>query len=121
MSDSAKKVLFDIVGLLCCLVPPVIVTFQYFPMWKGEVGLAASLGGGCAVVFIIVLVVLSKYINTKLKTPSPVVIFLACYGFFYLMQKVAYGLTVITFWGFIGSAAGSVFFWLSKRYERRQG
>lgn len=119
MSNGAKKAILDFVGLLFCLVPPVIVTFQYFPLWKDGVGLWASLGGGCAVVFIIVFVVMSKYINTRLRTPSPVAIFFVCYGFFFLMQKVAVGLTVIAFWGFVGSAVGALFFWLAKRYERR--
>lgn len=120
MSKGVKKILLDLTGLLFCLVPPIIVTFGYFPLWKHSVGLWASLGGGVAVAFIIVAVVLSKYIKAKLNTPSPVIIFLLCYGFFALMQKVSEGLTVISFWGFVGSAVGAVFFWWSKRYEERR-
>lgn len=120
MSKGVKKILLDLTGLLFCLVPPIIVTFGYFPLWKNSVGLWASLGGGVAVAFIIVAVVLSKYIKTKLKTPSPVIMFLLFYGFFTLMQKVSEGLAVISFWGFVGSAVGAVFFWWSKRYEERR-
>ena len=120
MSKGAKKILLELTGLLCCLVPPILVTFSYFPLWKESVGLGATLGGGVAVVFIIAFVVLSKYIKVKINTPSPVLIFLMCYGFFYLMQKVSAGMTVITFWGFVGSAVGAVFFWWSKRYEERR-
>lgn len=120
MSKGAKKVLLNLIGLLFCLVPPIIVTFEYFPLWKNSVGLWASLGGGVSVAFLIIAVVLSKYIKATLHTPSPVIIFLVCYGFFYLMQSVAVGLTVICFWGTIGSAIGALFFWWARKYETHE-
>jgi hypothetical protein len=112
-----KGILFNLLGLMCCLVPPVIVTSMYFPVWKDTVGIAGTLGGGAAVVAIVAYIVLSKYMKVKMQSPSPVLVFTVLYAMFYLMQRVITGLTVVAFWGMIGSAAGVIMFAVAKKYE----
>jgi hypothetical protein len=52
-----------------------------------------------------------------MQSPSPVLVFTVLYAMFYLMQRVITGLTVVAFWGMIGSAAGVIMFAVAKKYE----
>lgn len=75
-------------------------------------------GGTAAILAIIVFVVLSKYIRTRLRTPSPVVIALAAWLTCEVVYKVIDQLRVITMWMFMGCAVGVVFFWLADQVKK---
>lgn len=69
---------------------------------------------------IIAFVVLSKYIKSRMRTPSPVVIALAAWLTSEVVYKVIDQLRVITLWMFIGCAIGAVFFWLAEQAEKKE-
>jgi hypothetical protein len=116
---SFKRVLFDFLGLVCCLAPPIACTCSYFPVWKQTVGTWSMVGGTAALVAIIVFIVLAKYFRNRIKTPSPVVVFLFLWLFFMLIEQTIGGLKMVAFWGFFGSVVGTVFFWLSDRTGKK--
>lgn len=118
---SGKKVLYDALGLCCCLIPPIACTCTYFPVWEQTVGTWAMVGGTVAIIVIVAFIVLSKYLRSRIKSPSPVVISLCLWLFFVLVEQTVEGLKMVSFWLFIGSLAGAVFFWLADRTERRKG
>ncbi|MBR0443286.1 MAG: hypothetical protein IIX15_03010, partial [Clostridia bacterium] len=118
---SGKKVLYDALGLCCCLIPPIACTCTYFPVWEQTVGTWAMVGGTVAIIVIVAFIVLSKYLRSRIKSPSPVVISLCLWLFFVLVERTVEGLKMVSFWLFIGSLAGAVFFWLADRTERRKG
>lgn len=115
---SLKKVLYDALGLCCCLIPPIACTCTYFPVWKQTVGTWAMVGGTVAIIAVVAFIVLAKYCRTRIKSPSPVFISLCLWLFFTLIEQTVTGLKMVTFWLFIGSLAGSLFFWLSDRADR---
>ena len=118
---SFKRIMFDFLGLACCLVPPIACTCSYFPVWQETVGTWSLVGGTAAIVAVIVFIVLSKYLKARLKTPSPVVISLVLWLFFVLIEQTVAGLKMIAFWMFFGSVVGTVFFWLSDRTAGKKG
>lgn len=113
-----KAILLNLLGLACCLTPPALVTFQYFPLWRDTVGLGATVGGGAAVLIVIVFIVLAKYVNVKVKLPSPIFLAWGLFFFFELMKKVSVGLSAISFWLAVGCSAGAVLFLWARRYEK---
>lgn len=119
MRPAVKRALLDCAGLACCSLPPAIVAIQYFPLWRETVGLPAVAGGSLATIAIIALITVGRYVKVRLSSPSPVMIFGALYVLFLLVEKVISGLVVITFWGFLGSAAGALFFILSDKYKNK--
>lgn len=120
MTNGAKRLLLDLCGLVCCFLPAALVTGQYFPIWRDTVGIWAASGGALSIILLIFMIVVGKYIKTRVKTPSPVFIFLVMYGCFVLIEKVITGLKVITFWGFIGSAVGVLFFAWADKYKSKE-
>lgn len=120
MKPRLTKIMFDILGLICCIVPPAACTCAYFPLWRETVGDWQMVGGTAVVLAIIVFVVISKYIKSRMRTPSPVVIALAAWLTSEVVYKVIDQLRVITLWMFIGCAIGAVFFWLAEQAEKKE-
>lgn len=118
---TMKKVLYDALGLSCCLIPPIACTCNYFPVWEQTVGTWAMVGGTSALIAIIAFIVISKYWRSRIKSPSHVLTPLALWLFLGLIEKTVTGLKAVTFWLFIGSLIGAVFFWLADREGQRKG
>lgn len=119
MKPSLEKLIFDIVGLCCCLIPPICCTCAYFPVWKQTVGGWQMVGGTTAIIAIIAAIVVSKFLKVRVKSPAPVWIALVAWLFFEFIEKMVSGLKVVTLWMFIGCAIGSVFFWLADQAEKK--
>lgn len=117
MSNFFKRLLLDIIGLLFCFSPMAIVTFQCAPNWNNSVGFIPASGGIIATLTIMALIVLTKYAKVRIRTPSPVFIFLIIYGFLLFIEKVVTDLKIIMLWGVIGSAIGAIFFMWADKYK----
>lgn len=118
---SLKKVLYDALGLACCLIPPIACTCTCFPVWEQTVGGWAMVGGTMAIVAMVVFIVVAKYARHRIKSPSPVAISLCMWLVLGLVEKTVTELKMVAFWMFIGSLAGAFFFWLADLEERRKG
>lgn len=119
MKPHITKWMFDILGIICCIVPPAACTCAYFPLWRETVGDWQMVGGAAVILSIIAFIVLSKYVKMRFKTPSPVVIALALWLSSEVVCKIINQLRVITLWMFIGCAVGAVFFWLADQTEKK--
>lgn len=116
---SFKRILFDLLGLICSLAPPIVCTLEYFPVWKETVGTWSMVGGTSALIAVVAFIILAKYFRQRIKTPSSVVVFLILWLFLTLIEPTVSGLKMVAFWGFFGSIFGTVFFWLSDRTEKK--
>lgn len=121
MSRHTKRILFDIAGLACCLVPPCACTIAYFPLWRDTVGVTALCGGTLAVLGIVAFIVLGKYLRARFKTPSPCIMFGVLWGLFVLVEKTVTGLKTICFFGFVGGCVGAVLFMIADKYADGKG
>ena len=101
-----------ILGFLLCILPPVICTASYFPIWK-ESGQAVS--GGVLLLLLIAAYPLYKFIKQSLTSPAAYTVWLILFILFSLLSRIAMQMTVISFVGFIGNALGAVCFYFAKR------
>lgn len=118
---NLKKVLYDALGLACCLIPPIACTCAHFPVWEQTVGGWAMVGGTMAIVAVIVFIVVTKFFRARVKSPSPVTISLFLWMFLTFIEKTVTGLKMVAFWMFLGSLMGAFFFWLGGLQDDRKG
>ena len=101
-----------ILGFLLCVLPPVICTASYFPIWQDS-GQAVS--GGVLLLLLIAAYPLYKFIRQSLTSPAAYTVWLILFILFSLLSRIAVQMTVISFVGFIGNALGAVCFHFAKR------
>ena len=105
-----------IIGILLCVLPPAVCTLLYFPLWKESS--EKTLAGGVVILLILSAYPLFKLMKKLLASPASVTVWLIIFVAFLLLAKIADEVTVISFWGLIGNAAGSLCFYLRKRMRR---
>lgn len=111
------KLLLRAFGLLSCVVPPVICTLSYFPLWR-EAGGEELICGTTALLLMISVIPFYKHIKRLFETSASYVLWLAIFLFCFLMSKVINEITVIAFVGFVGNAVGAI---LLKLGEKKEG
>lgn len=129
MTERKRKTLFwvwKIAGILIACGLPIWAICEKFPMWNETHGTEKTVGTGIFLIAIVVLIVFRKtvfdFIRDKLdlKHAPPLVIWLVlvliAYALMYL-GDVMRDLTNVFWCGFIGSAIGTVFTYISDRYK----
>ena len=117
-SNNRKFVRFILhfIGLLTCIVPPIVCTLSYFPLWR-EAGAEYLISGGTALLIILSLIPFYKYVKKLLESCASYVIWLIIFLFCFLMSKVIGEVTVIAFTGFVGNLIGAALMKISKRVK----
>ncbi len=110
------RFLLHYTGLLACILPPIICTLSYFPLWR-EGGGEQLICGGTALLLIISVIPFYKYIRKLLESAASYVIWLIIFLFCFLMAKVIDEVTVIAFVGFVGNILGAALMKLSERIK----
>lgn len=119
MNKKENSVIFanfalHILGILLCVVPPLVCTLMYFPLWK-IVGYEHCIAGGTAFVLILCALPVFKIIRSHINSISSYVMWLICFVIFFFLSKIADEMVVISFVGFIGNFLGAICFKLAKR------
>ena len=109
---SFVKICLQTAGFLLCILPPVICTASYFPIWK-EGGQAVS--GGVLLILLISAYPLYKFIKQSLASPAAYTVWLILFILFSLLSRIALQMRVISFVGFVGNALGAVCFRFAKK------
>ena len=119
---STKRLILQIVALLFSVVPPIIATLTYFPLWR-ERGSDEYLSGFVLFLLILALIPLFNIIKERLRSPSAHTMWFLIFILFFLLSKIADEMCVIAFVGFIGNLIGALLFRLAKRKikEERDG
>ncbi len=110
------KILFFSLGMLFCVLPPIIATLSFFPLWIGDGGTTKLLSGFTLLLCILAYMPLIRAIKRILRSNSSYLMWLIIFLFFLVLESIAYEMTVISFAGFIGGALGAVLFKLSERF-----
>lgn len=114
MSRKQIGVILFAIGLLFCIVPPVLATLEYFPLFKEQPAKGVS---ALSVVFLFIAVVpLWKYIKRALKSPSAWMIWLVIWLFSLCFEPIVTQMKVIGFVSLAGSVVGAIFFRLARKY-----
>ena len=100
------RFILHFVGILCCVIPPIACTVSYFPLWS-KAGAEYLISGGAALLIILSMIPLYKYIRKILESCASYILWLLIFLFCFLMSKVIGEITVIAFVGFIGNIIGA--------------
>ncbi len=120
MRPTFKALSLRIIGLAVCIVPPIITTLDYFPLWFSQTEttlsvLSAMLIALCCIPFY-------KQIISYFKgTPASWVVWLVIYIIVAVFNKLADGVETVAFMGVLSNLAGGFIFRLEKRIKAREG
>ena len=106
--SRAGRLLLHIAGLLLCVIPPTLCTLLYFPVWRQSS--AKTLAGGTLLILMLSAYPIVKLIRRYLRSPSAYLMWLFIFIGFLLLSAIAYEMTVISFFGFLGNLLGAVCF-----------
>lgn len=104
-----RRALFTLLGLLFSILPPLLVTLSYFPLFRAA-GAGALLSGTALLLLLLCALPLLRLIARRLASPSVWQLWLLAFILFFLLSRIARQVTVISFYGFLGNLIGSFFF-----------
>jgi hypothetical protein len=102
-----------ILGILLCICPPAVCTLSYFPLWKESSG--KTLAGGAFILLLLSAYPILKLIKKQLSSAASYTVWLVIFIIFFMFSRIAYEMTVISFYGFTGNLLGAICFWIAKR------
>jgi chromate transport protein ChrA len=124
MKEQQKKrkyanIYLHILGYLFCIVPPLVCTLTYFPIWKSTGGFKIS--ALCALVVVLAIFPLIRLIKRLLRSDATYILWLILFLAFYSLSKIADEMTVISLVGFVSNSIGAIILKLSGgRNERKR-
>ena len=106
------NIVLHIIGFSLCILPPIICTLLYFPLWKES---AKALSGGVLLLVLISVIPIYKLIKKQLVSPASYAIWLGLFIIFFALSKIAVEMTVISFVGFVSNLLGAFLFRIARR------
>ena len=119
MKASPKSTVLTLIGLAMSVIPPVIATISYFPLFK-EKGGGAVVSGIAVLLLLISAIPLARTVKRFLRSPSARGIWILTFIVFFTLGRIAEEMTVISFVGAVSNIIGSVFFALAGRKKRNE-
>ena len=113
MKQRLKTAILNLAGLTLSVVPPVVATVSYFPLWREEGG-ASVISGFCLLLLLISALPLARYAARRLSSPSVWMLWTALFLLFYLLGRIAEQMTVIALVGAISNILAAVLFRLAR-------
>ena len=109
------KLLFRILGISLCVLPPAISTLAFFPIWLADSRTAVS----ALTVILLVLAALPvlRLIKTHLRSPSAWMIWLLLWGFLFAFRPIAPAIETIALISFPTSMLGALCFRIGDRFS----
>ena len=114
LSNKNKGRILRALGFLFCIVPPVISTLEYFPLFKAQPGKGVSVVS--ALLLLVAAIPLWKYIKRALRSPSAWMIWLALYLFSMAFAPIVYQMRVISLVSLCTSIVGASLFKVASKY-----
>lgn len=118
MSNKSKGVILYTLGLLFCVVPPVVATLEYFPLFKSQPEKGVSVVA--AMFLLIAIIPLWKYVKRALRSPSAWMVWLCIYVFSVLFSSIIQQMKVISLVSLCCSIVGAFLFKFARKYLPRK-
>lgn len=132
MTDKRRRLyfwLFKCAGVIISCALPIWAICEKFPIWTRSYGSGRSIGIGAIMIAAVLVVVFRRTVfnfirdRLDLKHAPPLVIWLALlilsYTVMYL-SAVLEDLTIVLWMGFIGCAIGTVFTYISNKFDTKK-
>ena len=120
MKPTLKAFILRVIGLAVCILPPVITTLEYFPLWFSETETAIS--ALSAMMIALCCLPFFKQIKQYFRnTPAAWVIWLVIYVLVAVFSKLADGIETVAFIGLISNLLGGCIFRIEKHLKHKEG
>lgn len=106
-TPTFAKYILHFLGISVCVLPPVICTLLYFPLWKSA-GAEYVISGGAALLLLLSIIPLYKFIRKLFESAASYILWLIIFLFCFLLSRVIAEVTVIAFVGFVSNLVGAV-------------
>ncbi len=103
-------------GVLLCVIPPIVCTLSYFPLWRAT-GTEHMISGGVAILLILSSLPFYKYVKKLLESCASYILWLIIFLFCALLSRVIGEITVIAFVGFISNLLGALLMKIAEKSE----
>ena len=114
MKLDARTLLLNFTALAFSVIPPLIATVSYFPLFIAK-GSGSVISGVALILTILSASPLLKFIKRILDSPSARTVWIVTFILFFVLGRIADEMTVIAFVGAVSNIIGSIFFALAKR------
>ena len=114
MKTALPRNLLKALGLSLCILPPLIATLAYFPLWR-EAGDGRLTSGLTVLLLSISALPLYRQLKSWIRTAAIHLPWLLIFLAFFLLSRIADEMTVISFVGFVTNVIGSLFFKAARR------
>ena len=98
--------IWRVIGLAVCVLPPVIATLMYFPLWRC-VGGDKILSGGAVLLIAIAHAPIIRWLRERLATAANYSMWLVLFIVFWLLSSIAAEMKVISMTGFLSNLLGA--------------
>ena len=113
-----RKIVYIALGALCSVLPPVVATLSYFPLWQAR-DAETVVSGISALLLVFSALPLVRILAAKMRTPSATVLWGILFLLFFSLCRIADEMCVISFCGMLGGGVGSIFFRLGRARDER--
>ena len=132
MTDQKRKTLFWLfkcAGVIISCALPIWAIAEKFPLWTENHGTGYSIGVGVILVAIVIVVVFRRTVfdfikeHFDLKHAPPLAIWLVMLVISYILiyvGQVMRDMTTVFWMGFVGSAIGTFFTYLSEKFKEKK-
>ena len=104
-------------GMVLCIVPPVVATAQFFPIWRMSSG--KSISGMAVILIAISCIPLWKHIKKAFKNPSAWKIWCLIFVFCAVVKDIVADMYVIALIGLLSSLVACFVFGWAKKYRKK--
>ena len=119
MSNRMKYLVITVGALLISVLPPLIVTLYFFPLWV-ETSAEATLSGTVCVLGLICLVPFGKYVMQLMRSPSAPLLWMIFTLIMFVMRAVADQMFTVGVVGTVSNVVGAILFKVGKRYRKKE-
>ena len=120
MKTSHKIFALHVLGLIVCIAPPIITTFEYFPLWFQRPDTAIS--AISAILALLCCIPFMKQIKAYFKgTPASWSVWLVIYVLVAAFNKLADGVETVACIGFLSNLLGGCIFRIEKHLKHKEG
>ena len=120
MKTSHKLFALHLLGLFVCIAPPIITTFEYFPLWFQRPDTAIS--AISAILALLCCIPFMKQIKAYFKgTPASWSVWLVIYVLVAAFNKLADGVETVAFIGLLSNLLGGCIFRIEKHLKNKEG
>ena len=116
MTTRRKYIIFNIVALITCIVPPMAATLYYFPVWF-ERSSDAAVSGISIMLLLICVIPLIRHIRQIFRNPSAKLIWFIGLLLFWMLESIVHEMIIICGVGFISNCAGSILYKIRDKYK----